>query len=67
MPAILAQTEAIIATGKIDDSIEKSFNVNQLSEEKKKIEFLDDNPGQAKTMFELEDHPMLKGQIAMMQ
>lgn len=63
MPAILAQTEAIIATGKIDDSIEKSFNVNQLSEEKKKIEFLDDNPGQAKTMFELEDHPMLKGQI----
>lgn len=62
MPAILAQTEAIIATGKIDDSIEKSFNVNQLSEEKKKIEFLDDNPGQAKTMFELEDHPMLKGQ-----
>ena len=63
MPAILAQTEAIIATGKIDDSINNSFNVNQLSEEKEKISFLNANPGQAKTMFELEDHPMLKGQI----
>lgn len=45
------------------DLISGKPNVNQLSEEKKKIEFLDDNPGQAKTMFELEDHPMLKGQI----
>lgn len=64
MPAILAQTEAIIATGKIDDSIKNSFNVNQLSEEKEKIAFLDANPGQAETMFKLEDHPMLKGQIS---
>lgn len=63
MPAILAQTEAIIATGKIDDSIEKSFNVNQLSEEKEKIAFLNDDPEQAETLFKLEDHPMLKGQI----
>lgn len=63
MPAILAQTEAIIATGKIDDSINNSFNVNQLSEEKEKISFLNANPGQAQTMFKLEDHPMLKGQI----
>ena len=64
IPAVLAQTEAIIATGKIDDSIENSFNVNQLSEEKEKIAFLDAHPEQAETLFKLEDHPMLKGQIS---
>lgn len=63
IPAVLAQTEAIIATGRIDDSIENSFNVNQLSEEKEKIAFLDAHPEQAETMFKLENHPMLKGQI----
>lgn len=64
MPAILAQTEAIIATGKINDSIENSFNINQLSEEKDKIAFLDAHPEQAEALFKLEDHPMLKGQIS---
>lgn len=64
IPAVLAQTEAIIATGKIDDSIENSFNINQLSEEKEKIAFLDAHSEQAETLFKLEDHPMLKGQIS---
>ena len=34
IPAILAQTDVIILTGSIDDSIENSFNANQLAEEK---------------------------------
>ena len=54
---------AIILTGVIDDSIEINFNVNQIQEEKEKIEFLMQNPDRTDEVFELEDHNMLKGQI----
>lgn len=64
MPAILAEADAIILTGNIDDSINNSFNVSQLSEEKEKIAFLKTNPDMADTMFELEDHYLLNGQIS---
>lgn len=64
MPAILAEADAIILTGTIDDSIENNFNVNQLSEEKEKIAFLKSNPDMADIMFELEDHFLLNGQIS---
>lgn len=43
--------------------IEINFNVNQIQEEKKKIEFLTQNPDCTDEVFELEDHNMLKGQI----
>lgn len=66
MPAILAQTEAIVLTGAIDESIENSFNVNQLAEEKEKIVFLKSHPEQSEILFSLEDHPMLKGQISIL-
>ncbi|MDO5445902.1 MAG: DUF262 domain-containing protein [Eubacteriales bacterium] len=66
IPAVLAQTEAIILTGKIDNSIENSFNLNQITEEKAKIEYLKDNPDQSEKLFSLEDHPMLKGQISIL-
>lgn len=64
MQAILAQTDAIILTGNIDDSIKNSFNQWQLEEEKKKISFLKDKSAMADTLFELEDHFLLKGQIS---
>lgn len=64
MPAILKETEAIILTGAIDDSLENNFNVSQLSEEKEKIKFLEANPNMADTLFELEDHFLLNGQIS---
>ena len=64
MPAILAATDAIILKGIIDDSIENNFNVNQLSEEKEKIAFLHSNPQMEDIIFELEDHPLLNGQIS---
>lgn len=63
IPAILSQTEAIILTGTIDDNIENSFNQVQISEEKEKIKFLETNPDAADTVFELEDHSLLYGQI----
>ena len=64
MPAILAETDSIILTGTIDGSIENSFNPGQLSEEKEKLVFLESNPGMAETVFELEDHFLLNGQIS---
>ena len=64
MPAILAQTDAIMRTGQISDDIQNSFNVNQIAEEKEKKEFLEQNPEQAEYVFKLEDHPLLKGQIS---
>ncbi len=64
MPAILKEVDAIILTGHIDDAIENNFNVNQLSEEKEKILFLDANPELKERVFSLEDHDMLRGQIS---
>ena len=64
IPAILKQVKAIICNGIIDDSIENNFNVNQLTEEKEKAEYLNEHPNDAPALFELEDHPMLKGQIS---
>lgn len=64
MPAILAKADAIILTGVIDDTIENNFNGSQLSEEKEKIAFLADHSHMAETLFELEDHYLLHGQIS---
>ena len=63
MPAILKQVDAIIRTGKIDDSIEKNLNLNQLAEEAIKITWVENNPDKAEDLFELEDHDLLQGQI----
>lgn len=64
IPAILAQVDAIILTGKIDDTLDNNFNVNQLLEEKEKIAFLEEHPDKAEILFELEDNSMLSGQIS---
>ena len=60
---ILEQTEEILLTGLIDDNIENSFNVNQIEEEKKKIEHLEKKPEDRETLFKLEDDEMLYGQV----
>ena len=64
LPAILQQTDAIMLKGEIDDSIENSFNVNQIAEEKEKKAFLEQQPDQASLVYALEDHQNLKGQIS---
>lgn len=63
MPAIIEQVSAIMRTGKIDDSITNSFNKAQLEEEKEKLIFAEENHELAETLFELEDHALLNGQI----
>ena len=64
IPAILRQIDSIILTGEINDGIENSFSPGQLQEEKEKIVYLHNHPEDSLTLFRLEDHPMLKGQIS---
>ncbi len=64
MPAILKQVEILILTGAIDMSIEKSLNTFQLQEEVEKIDWVVANPQFAEALYELEDHELLQGQIA---
>lgn len=63
IPAILKQIDAIMLSGSIDDSIESSFNVSQIAEEKEKKAFLNEHPDQLSRLFSLEDCFNLKGQI----
>ena len=64
IPAILKAVDPIILTGNIDDTIENNFNTYQIQEEQEKIKFLAEHPELSDTLFELEDHTMLEGQIA---
>ena len=64
IPEILKQIDSIIRGGNIDDSIPNNFNVNQLAEEREKMNLLKNHPDMADVLFELEDHPLLKGQIS---
>ena len=63
IPAILKQVDSVMLSGIIDDSIENSFNVNQIAEENNKKVFLEAHPDKTTLVFALEDHPNLKGQI----
>ena len=63
LPAILRQTEAIMLNGTIDLSVENSFNFAQLEEESNKLVWVSANPSLAETLYDLEDHPLLYGQI----
>ena len=64
IPAILQQVDAVMQSGNIDDSIENSFNVNQIAEEKEKKAFLEEHPEKDTLVYTLEDHQYLKGQIS---
>ena len=64
MPAILKQVEVLILTGVVDISIDKSLNMFQLREEVEKNNWVVANPQFAEELFELEDHDLLQGQIA---
>ncbi len=63
LPAILKQTDIIMLSGDISDSIDNNFNINQIAEEKEKKRFLEQQPDQSELVHILEDHPNLKGQI----
>ncbi len=64
LPAILAQTDEIMLSGKPSEEIKNSFSENQLAEEKEKAAFLVEHPERNELVFALEDHPNLYGQIS---
>lgn len=64
LPAILSQVDSIMISGVVDSSIEKSFNTAQLREEAEKNLWVDKHPDFAEKLYELEDHPLLFGQIS---
>ena len=60
---MLEQVDDIIIRGEILQSGQLGFNVNQLAEECEKILWTQENPDKAESLFELEDHYLLYGQI----
>ena len=64
IPAILQQIDSIMLAGIINDKIDNSFNVNQLKEEESKQQYLKEHPDMANSLFALEDHYLLYGQIS---
>lgn len=64
MKPILFQVENIIKTGKfLNLDKGRSFNNAQIQEEKLKLEQTEKNPSLAESLFALEDHSLLYGQI----
>lgn len=65
MPNILRQVESIVIDGSIiEDERFYNFNVNQIAEEKEKLIWTEKHPDQVETLFTLEDHELLDGQIS---
>lgn len=67
LPTILKQIERIMREGRaLDLKNQPNFNEYQLSEERTKLEWTAQNPALAESLFELEDHYLLYGQIAIL-
>jgi hypothetical protein len=62
MPALLADTEAIILRGDLEAV--DTFRPNQVADEVLKQAFLDANPDLSEALFRLEDHPILRGTLS---
>lgn len=57
LPAILQQTQTVMMTGEVSNTIENNFNVNQIAEEKEKKAFLAQQPNRAELVYVLEAPP----------
>jgi len=66
LPAILRQVDSIILEGIIADTeiVGINFNPSQLEEERIKLEWTKNNPDKSESLFALEDHELLYGQIS---
>ena len=64
LPATLKQVDSIILKAEVDLALGPNLNGNQLKEEKAKLAWTGTNPSLAESLFILEDHPLLYGQIA---
>lgn len=66
MPGILEQVEHIILNGQVNKNIANSFNAYQLMEEYDKVLWVEAHQNLAESLFKLEDHKLLTGQIAIL-
>lgn len=62
MPALLSDVRRLIVDGTLDGIA--SFNQAQVSDEKTKVQLLQDAPNLELSLFDLEDHPLLRGCLA---
>ena len=66
IPNILAAVKSLILNGNFNEGNGLHFNSHQVSEEIDKMEFLSKNPEWMDFLYELEDHELLYGQIAIL-
>jgi hypothetical protein len=66
MRTLLLESEIVMLKGiiPVSESGELGYNVRQKEEERKKLEWIFNNPGGAEELYELEDHPLLSGCIS---
>ena len=64
LPSILEQTKSIIVNGVILDNISINYNVHQLDEEKRKIDWRSTHSNLISSLNKLENHGLLNGQIS---
>ena len=62
MPALLADVRSIIVEGTLEGV--SAFNQAQVADERLKAELLARSPGLERSLFHLEDHPVLRGCLA---
>jgi hypothetical protein len=62
MPALVRDVEEIIVNGDLDAVTR--FSSNQVEDERRKAEFLNDSPELADVLFRLEDHRILRGTLS---
>lgn len=63
MPNILKQVDSVMIDGKINLKLERNFNAVQINEENEKLLWVYNNPSKAESLYKLEDHPLLYGQV----
>jgi hypothetical protein len=62
MPALIADVGRIVVDGTLEGV--DAFNQAQVADERLKAELLTKNPGVKQALFQLEDHPILRGCLA---
>lgn len=62
MPALITDVERIVVSGTLDDVV--AFNQAQVADERQKRELLAEQPELECVLFQLEDHPILRGSLA---
>lgn len=62
MPGLISDVEKIVVAGDLDQVM--AFNQAQVAEERSKIQLRATQPELERTLFQLEDHPILRGMVA---